>query len=685
MTKTFYVTTPIYYVNDRPHIGHVYTTVVADTIARYRRLMGDDVRFLTGTDEHGQKIERAAEKQGVRPIDLADGVVRNYLDLYPKFEITHDDFVRTTQPRHHAGVEAIFALMQKRGDIYLGAYEGWYCTGCEAFYPENQVENGRCEQGHPVERTQEESYFFRLSAYGDKLLELYRRTEEEGRPFVRPRTRLNEVRSFVEGGLNDLSISRRTVRWGIPVPGDPKHVIYVWLDALTNYISALGFGGKDPALYERYWREAPDATVLHLTGKEIVRFHAVYWPAFLMSAGLPLPTAVYSHGWWLFDNEKMSKSIGNVVRPGPLLDAVGPDAIRYFMLREMSFGADGTYSHQALIERLNGDLANGLGNLVSRVVALLERETGGRVPDPGAADPPSVLALGDAARASFAAYRAAFDRYAFSEGLAAIFEFVGELNRFLVREEPWKIAKDPARGADLRSVLRACAEGVRSVAVWCAPVMPGAARRALAQLGVPGDPRPGELATWQWDQIPGGAAIARGESLFPRADPAETLARIRALEETSAVSDSGPTPPPKAPLPPGVAPEAKAEAPTLAPTAASSPAPQAAGLEQIEIDQFMKVELRTAKVELAERVPKADKLLRLIVDLGGEKRQIVAGIAAKYAPEDLLGRTIVIVANLKPAKLRGVESQGMLLAADGGEGPVVIGFDRDVPPGTRVR
>src|SRR5436309_5985783 len=322
MTRTWYVTTPIYYVNDRPHIGHMYTTVVADVIARYHRLMGDEVRMVTGTDEHGKKIERSAAQRGLRKIELADAVVQNYLDLYPQFQVTNDDFIRTTQPRHRLAVEAIFKRLKERGDIYLGSYEGWYCTGCEAFYPENQVRNGLCENGHPVERMQEESYFFRLSAYGDRLLDLYARSEAAGRPFVQPRTRMNEVRSFVQGGLNDLSISRRSVRWGIPVPGDPRHVIYVWLDALTNYISALGFGGQDTALFKRYWREADDATVLHLVGKEIVRFHAVYWPAFLMSAGLPLPTTIYSHGWWLFDNTKMSKSIGKVVRPGPILQAV---------------------------------------------------------------------------------------------------------------------------------------------------------------------------------------------------------------------------------------------------------------------------------------------------------------------------------------------------------------------------
>jgi methionyl-tRNA synthetase len=569
--------------------------------------------------------------------------------------------------------------MKARGDIYLGAYEGWYCTGCEAFYPENQIKDGRCELGHPVEKMKEESYFFRLSAYQDRLLEMYRAREAQGRPFVQPRGRMNEVRSFVQGGLNDLSISRNTVRWGVPVPGDPTHVVYVWLDALTNYISALGFGSGEEALYDRYWREAPDATVLQLIGKDILRFHAVYWPAFLLSAGLPVPMTVYSHGWWLMDEAKMSKSLGNVVRPGPLLEAVGPDPIRYFLLREMSFGSDGTYSHSALIERLNGDLANGVGNLLSRVLTLIEKETGGRIPPPGK-DTPAVQALGESARAAYAAFTGAFDRYAFSEGLAAIFDFVGEVNRFLVREEPWKLAKDPARAAELRSTLRACAEAIRSIAHWSAPVMPAASREALRQLGLEPDPTPGALAAWSWDALPAGTAVARGASLFPRADRAELLARIESLsEEASAVTD---TPDPKSPPPvSSAAPAPSGPAPSLPPP----DAPAAPPAELIDIDQFMKIQLRTAKVESAERIPKADKLLRLVVDLGSEKRQIVAGIAASYAPEQLVGRTIVIVANLKPAKLRGIESQGMLLAADPGDGAVVIGFDKDVAPGTRVR
>ncbi len=683
MTRTYYVTTPIYYVNDRPHIGHVYTTVVADVIARYRRLMGDDVRFLTGTDEHGQKMERSAEKNGVPPIALADAVVRNYLDIYPQFEITNDDFIRTTQPRHHRAVAKIFGLMKEKGDIYLGRYEGWYCTGCEAFIPENQVKDGRCDLGHPVERMTEESYFFRLSAYQDRLLELYRSREAAGRPFVQPKTRMNEVRSFVEGGLNDLSISRRTVKWGIPVPGDPQHVIYVWLDALTNYISALGFGGDDPSLFDRYWRESGDAVVAHLVGKEIVRFHAVYWPAFLMSAGLPLPTTVYSHGWWLFDNEKMSKSLGNVVRPQPLLEAVGPDPVRYFLMREMSFGQDGSYTNAALVERLNGDLANGLGNLVSRILTLLEKEAGGRVPEAGP-ETPSTAALGDAARAAFATWTASFERYAFAEGIAAIFEFVGELNRFIVREEPWKLAKDPGRADELRAVLRACAEAVRTVSLWLAPVMPKASRLALEQLGLPGDPSPGALAAWSWGAIPGGLPVRRGPALFPRADRAETIARIEALsEEMMNVKETTPPVPPASAGPDG-APAAAAGA--AAPAASPSPAPAAeAPPELIDIDQFMKIQLRTAKVLHAERVPKADKLLRLEVEVGGEKRQIVAGIAAVYAPEQLIGRTIVVVANLKPAKLRGIESQGMLLAADAGDGPIFVTVEKDVKSGTRVR
>ena len=673
MTRTFYITTPIYYVNARPHIGHMYTTVVAAVVSRYHRLMGDEVRFLTGTDEHGQKMERSAAKRGAREIDLADEVVRNYLELYPRLEIRNDDFIRTTQPRHRIAVEAMFERMRSRGDVYLGSYEGWYCTGCEAFFPDSQVKDGRCELGHPVERMKEESYFFRLSAYADRLLEFYRRREEAGRPFVQPRTRMNEVRSFVEGGLNDLSISRTSVRWGIPVPGDTRHVIYVWLDALTNYISALGFGGPDTRLFDRFWRETADATVVHLIGKDILRFHAVYWPAFLMAAELPLPTTVWTHGWWLRDDAKMPKTIGNIVRPGPILQAVGPDPIRYFLLREMSFGADGTYSHHALLERLNGDLANGLGNLVSRVLTLLDREASGRVPAAGAG-PASVIELGRAAGAAHAALLAAFDRFAFSEGLAAVFDFVGDVNRFIVREEPWKIARDPARGADVAAILRCCAEALRSIAIWIHPVMPAAGRGILEQLGLPGELPAGALRDWAWDAIPGGTPIARGASLFPRADKTATLSLLETLsQENEPVADDTKTPSPSPEPIPGAA------APT--PSGETTPPPA----ELIDIDQFMKIQLRVAKVEQAERVPKADKLLRLVVDIGGEKRQIVAGIATTYAPEQLIGKTIVVVANLKPAKLRGIESQGMLLAADEGQGPIVVTFEREVAPGTRVR
>jgi methionyl-tRNA synthetase len=641
----FYVTTPIYYVNDEPHIGHVYTTVVADTVARYRRATGYDVRFLTGTDEHGQKIERAAAKLGIPPIELADRVVSRYHALWKRLGISHDDFIRTTQERHRIGVHALIRRMQAAGDVYLGSYDGWYCSGCEAFYPESQIVDGKCpEQGHPVERMSEQSYFFRLSRYEKRLLDLYRSNPA----FVRPASRLNEVAAFVASGLKDLSISRTTLQWGVPWPADPAHVVYVWVDALTNYMSALGFG-RDPVPETiRYW-----PAQLHLVGKDIIRFHAVYWPAFLMSAGLPLPESVFAHGWWLKDAAKMSKSLGNVARPDPLMDVVGADGLRYFLLRDMTFGLDGTYSDEQLLDRYNGDLANGLGNLTSRILTLIDTGFSGSLP------PPSVLSEAHELKASaaeaHAAWRKAFDDYDFSGGLAAVWRIAGELDRYLVRHAPWSLAKDPAQRPRQAAVLRGAAEALLQVAAMAAPAMPVACAEIAARLATT---IPEDLATFRWGLLPASAKVRRGEPLFVRVDRTAYFS-----EETKPVDETKPR----------VGPAAPAVAPSTPP----------GGL--LSIDDFMKIDLRVALVLTAERVPGADKLLRLEVDLGAEKRQIVAGIAKAYEPEQLVGKRIVIVANLKPAKLRGIESQGMLLAGDAGGRPIVATFEEDVPAGTRVR
>ena len=650
--RPFYITTPIYYVNDRPHIGHTYTTVVTDVLARYHRMLGHEVRFLTGTDEHGQKLERAAAKLGITPKELCDRNAERFRDLWRTFDITQDDFIRTTEARHRRGVELLFRTIRDKDDIYLGKYSGYYCTGCEATYPESQVKDGVCpDQGHPVEKIEEPSYFFRLSKYQEPLLQLYRERPE----FVRPESRLNEVVSFVESGLRDLSISRTTFRWGIPVPDDPQHVIYVWFDALSNYITALGYGGAT-ADYDRFW------PAIHVVGKDILRFHAVYWPAFLLSAGLPVPECILGHGWWLRDDAKMSKSFGNVVRPEPLVETFGVDAVRYFLLRDMSFGMDASYSDEALVDRINSDLANDLGNLTSRLLTMLDRYRDGSLPGPGTPGE-AEEALRASAEKAVEGYRRHFDAYRFDRGLASLWELIGELNRYLVRQEPWKLAADEAAAGRLDTVLHHAAQGLAVAAACLAPVMPSKARELWESLGGRGDPAATRLDGLLWSLLPPGGKVRRGESLFPRIDK---KAYFASTEETN--MEERPAEEKKPAPAPAPEPEAKAED------------------GRISIDDFMKVDLRVAKVIVAEKIENADKLLRLEVDLGnGEKRQIVAGVAQKYTPEDLLGRTIVVVANLKPAKLRGVESQGMLLAADAGGVPIVASFEESVEPGTRVR
>ena len=645
--RTFYVTTPIYYVNDLPHIGHIYTTVVADTLARYKRMRGYDVRFLTGTDEHGQKIERSAAAQGITPLELADRVVGRYHELWRTLSITHDDFVRTTEPRHAAAVQAVIARMEARGDVYKGAYQGWYCAGCEAFYPETQLVDGRCpDQGHPVELLEEESYFFRLSAYQEPLLAFYREHPE----FIRPASRYNEVVRFVEGGLKDLSISRASLSWGIPWPGDDRHVVYVWLDALTNYVSALGFGSDDTALYERYW-----PADLHLVGKDILRFHCVYWPAFLMSAGLPLPRQIFGHGWWLRDDRKMSKSLGNVVRPDHLIARFGPDALRYFLLREMTFGQDASFSDEGFLARYNADLANGLGNTASRVLAMTRRYFDGSTPPVlcGAS------ALRDKAGEVVGRYADAMDAYEFHRALEAVWELLAAVDAYVNEKAPWGIFKQEGAGSErLGRVLYNCLEAIRFAAVMVEPVMPDVASRLLEQLGVVGGPRG---RTLEWGGLEPSRPLGAEGALFPRADVEAFFKEVDVEEDAAAKTQ-------KVDVEAAVAPE---------------PAP--AG-DQVDIEEFARVKLVVGTVKLAERVPKSNKLVRMEVDLGEPGlRQIVAGIGKQYTPEQLVGRQIVVVSNLKPATLMGVESRGMLLAASVDGAPYVLGVDGEVPPGTGVR
>ena len=658
MRRNFYLTTPIYYVNDVPHIGHAYTTVVADVIARFRRMTGQQVYFLTGTDEHGQHVERAAKAKGMLPLQFADQVVERFRSLWKTLGISNDDFIRTTEDRHRRGAERLYQKIAARGDIYKDAYKGWYCTSCESFYPESQIVDGRCpDQGHKVEWTEEESYFFRLSKYREPLLEHYREHPE----FVFPETRRNEVVAFVEGGLRDLSISRSSFAWGIPLPDDPKHVLYVWFDALSNYITALGYGA-DRKLYARFW-----PADIHLVGKDILRFHAVYWPAFLLSAEEPLPRRVVAHGWWLRDALKMSKSRGGAVDPIPLIETFGVDPLRYFLLREMVFGQDANFSDEAFIDRVNTDLANDLGNLLSRTLKMIEDYAGGRIPKTDARfreDEP----LKAKAREAWQGLVKDFEELDFSAGLGRVWDFIGLLNRFIVQNEPWKLSQDPGRRWALDSVLYTVAEGLRIVAILLVPVMPRSAAEIWKRLGIRADVAGVSLEHFSWGELKSGLAIARGDALFPRIDKTGYLAGAKTTP---------PAPAATLPSPAATAPS------TGVPT---SGVPSSGAPPEVGIDEFSRIELRTARVMAAERVPGADKLLKLTVDLGKETRTIVAGIAARYAPEALVGKTIVVVANLKPAKLRGVTSQGMLLAASDASGtPYILTTEEPVGPGWKVR
>jgi methionyl-tRNA synthetase len=654
---TFYITTPIYYVNDLPHIGHIYTTIVADTIARYKRMCGLDVRFLTGTDEHGQKMDRSAKMLGLAPKELADRVVKRYHELWKHLGVTHDDFIRTTEPRHRAGVHALIAAMQGKGDIYKGSYEGWYCAGCEAFYPESQLVEGKCpDQGHPVEWLKEESYFFRLSAYQEQLLAFYREHPE----FIRPVSRYNEVVRFVEMGLKDLSISRVSLKWGIPWPGDPDHVVYVWLDALANYITALGFGSPDRGLYERYW-----PANLHLVGKDILRFHCVYWPVFLLSAGLPLPQQIYGHGWWLRDERKMSKSLGNVVRPDYLVERFGPDALRYFLLREMTFGQDASFSDEGFLQRYNADLANGLGNASSRVLAMARRYLGGRTPAKARGD--GILRA--AAETAVSRYREAMDAYEFQRALEAAWELLAAVDRYVNEEAPWGIAKSEGTASSrLQDILYDCLEALRVAAVMVAPVMPTTAARLLEQLGVPAAVT-GEKAL-AWGGLPVNQGLGEEGVLFPRADVEAFFAEVNVDESKPAI-----------PVPAKAVPSETQPAPH-----STGAGPAGISDELISIEDFARSKLVVGTIKHAERVPKSKKLVRMEVDLGEPGlRQIVAGIGGQYEPEVLIGRQIVVVANLRPATLMGVESRGMLLAASVGGVPFLLSVDGVVPPGSGVK
>ena len=667
MSKKFYITTPIYYVNARPHIGHAYTTLACDTVARRHRMQGDDTYFLTGTDEHGQKIERAAAAAGKTPQQFADEVSNQFRGLWKKMGLTNDDFIRTTEPRHKQGVQALFRRLRDNGYIYKGSYTGQYCVSDEMYV---DVAPGEpCpECGRITETVHEENYFFKLSAFADKLLQLYTEHPE----WIRPETRRNEVISFVRGGLKDLSISRSTFSWGIPVPDDPKHVIYVWLDALANYITALGYGSADTVKYEKYW-----PADVQMIGKEIVRFHCVYWPAFLMAAGLPLPKGIMAHGWLLFEENKMSKSRGNIVRAETILDVLGADALRYFLLREVVFGSDGSFSFDALVQRYNSDLANGLGNLASRTLTMINRYFKGEVPYPShtAARRPADDAIQEIAVDVIGDYNILFDQFQFSKALEVAWTLVGAVDKYIVENEPWALGEkqDEDSRARLATVLYTAAEALRIVTALAHPVIPESTAKIWTQLGL-GDIQTFDLTTLKWGQLRLGTKLGEVKPVFPRADKS-AVERMQSMEEQGRPAT-------------GAAEETKPE-PAAAPVAVATPAPKPAATlpdGKIGIDDFIKVELRVGQVKAAEKVKGADKLLRLEVDIGSEVRQIVAGIAEAYAPESLVGRKVVIVANLAPRKLRGLESNGMIVAAslEGGQ-PVLAGFLEDVPVGARLK
>jgi methionyl-tRNA synthetase len=674
MSKKFYITTPIYYVNARPHIGHAYTTIACDTIARRQRMLGAETFFLTGTDEHGQKIERAAQAAGKSPQQLTDEVSAEFRALWDRMGLTYDDYIRTTSDKHKRGVQELFRRIRDNGYIYKGRYTGQYCVFDE-LYVDAVGPGAPCpECGRPTETVEEENYFFKLSAFQDKLIKLY----NEQPDFIRPETRRNEVMSFVRSGLRDLSISRSTFAWGIPVPDDPKHVIYVWLDALANYITALGFGSPDTNLYDKFW-----PADLHMIGKEIVRFHCVYWPAFLMAAELPLPRGIMAHGWLLFEENKMSKSRGNIVRAETILDVLGADALRYFLLREIVFGQDGSFSFDALVQRYNADLANGLGNLASRTLTMITRYFRGEVPYPShtASHTRAEDTIADTARKIITECGTLFDEYQFSRALETAWGLVAAVDKYIVENEPWALGekRDEASLSRLATVLYTCAEALRVVTALAHPVIPEATAKIWAQLGL-GDITKFSLSDLKWGQLKLGGKLGRVEPVFPRADKS-AIERMQKLEEQQQV--------PRATEAMPSAELARATGATFAAEPAATPATKSAAIPadgKISIDDFAKIELRVGQVKAAEKVKGADKLLRLEVDLGTEVRQVVAGIAEAYSPETLIGRKVVIVANLAPRKLRGLESNGMIVAAsaEGGK-PVLCSFLEDVPVGTRLK